>query len=117
MPLFAFIPKPSYLYVFKAGKTNPDKNFFSPSLNEPVMSILLLFIFGQGPWEIFIIFFVVLLLFGGKKIPELMRGIGKGIREFNAARSSIEQEIKDGMRENDRKELEEKKQGNFIQRS
>ncbi len=81
------------------------------------MSILLLFIFGQGPWEIFIIFFVVLLLFGGKKIPELMRGIGKGIREFNAARSSIEQEIKDGMRENDRKELEEKKQGNFIQRS
>ena len=81
------------------------------------MSILLLFIFGQGPWEIFIIFFVVLLLFGGKKIPELMRGIGKGIREFNAARSSIEQEIKDGMRENDRKELDENKQGNFIQRN
>ncbi|MEY4133883.1 MAG: Sec-independent protein translocase subunit TatA/TatB [Saprospiraceae bacterium] len=81
------------------------------------MSILLLFIFGQGPWEIFIIFFVVLLLFGGKKIPELMRGIGKGIREFNAARSSIEQEIKEGMRENERKELDENKQGNFIQRN
>ncbi len=74
------------------------------------MSSVLLFILGQGPWEIFIIFFVVLLLFGGKKIPELMRGIGKGIREFNAARSTIEQEIKEGIRESDRKELEDKSQ-------
>lgn len=67
-----------------------------------------LFIFGQGPWEVFIVFFVVLLLFGGRKIPELMRGIGKGIREFNSARSTIEQEIKEGMRDSDRKELEDK---------
>ena len=54
-----------------------------------------------------IILFVVLLLFGGKKIPELMRGLGKGIREFNSARNSIESEIKDGMREADRKAIEE----------
>jgi sec-independent protein translocase protein TatA len=60
-------------------------------------------------WEIFVILFVILLLFGGKKIPELMRGIGKGIREFNTARSTIETEIKEGMREADRKTLEEKK--------
>ena len=95
----------------------PARCIFSLSLNDLAMSFHLLFIFGQGPWEIFIIFFVVLLLFGGKKIPELMRGIGKGIREFNAARSSIEQEIKDGMRETERKELDENKQGNFIQRN
>lgn len=60
-------------------------------------------------WEMFVILFVVLLLFGGKKIPELMRGIGKGIREFNVARSTIETEIKEGMKEADRKVLEEKK--------
>jgi sec-independent protein translocase protein TatA len=56
-----------------------------------------------------IILFVVLLLFGGKKIPELMRGVGKGIREFNNARNSIESEIKEGMREADRKAIEETK--------
>lgn len=60
-------------------------------------------------WEMFVILFVVLLLFGGKKIPELMRGIGKGIREFNTARSTIETEIKEGMKEVDRKAIEEKK--------
>ena len=47
-----------------------------------------------GGTEWLIILFVVLLLFGGKKIPELMRGVGKGIREFNNARSSIETEIR-----------------------
>jgi len=60
-------------------------------------------------WEIFVILFVILLLFGGKKIPELMRGIGKGIREFNVARSTIENEIKEGMKEADRKVIDEKK--------
>ena len=58
-----------------------------------------------GPAETIIILFVILLLFGGKKIPELMRGLGKGIREFNSARSSIENEIKEGMKEvKDKKE-------------
>lgn len=46
-----------------------------------------------------IIVFVVLLLFGGRKIPELMRGVGKGIKEFNNARGTIESEIKEGMKE------------------
>ena len=41
-----------------------------------------------GP-EMLVIFFAILLLFGGKKIPELMKGIGKGIKEFNTARSSL----------------------------
>jgi len=52
-----------------------------------------------GGTEIFIILFIVLLLFGGKKIPELMRGLGKGIREFNTAKDTITRELEDGMNE------------------
>ena len=64
-----------------------------------------IFLFGlPGGTEIFVILFIVLLLFGGKKIPELMRGIGKGIKEFNSAKATIESEIKEGMKE-DKKEL------------
>ena len=61
------------------------------------METILLFNFF-GP-EMLVVFFAILLLFGGKKIPELMKGIGKGIREFNSARSTIESELKEGMRE------------------
>lgn len=71
------------------------------------METILLFNFF-GP-EMLVIMFAILLLFGGKKIPELMRGIGKGIREFNAARSTIEHELQEGMKEVEKKELEEKK--------
>ena len=39
-------------------------------------------VFGLGGWEILIIALVVLLIFGGKKIPELMKGLGKGVRNF-----------------------------------
>ena len=46
-----------------------------------------------GPWQIAIIVVLVLLLFGGKKIPELMRGLGSGIKEFKDA--SKEEEKKD----------------------
>ena len=62
---------------------------------------------GGSEW--LLIFLAILLLFGGKKIPELMRGLGKGIREFNNARSNIENEIKEGIRESDRKAIEESK--------
>ncbi len=47
---------------------------------------------GMGGSEIFIILFIVLLLFGGKKIPELARGLGKGIREFKEASSGVDKE-------------------------
>ena len=63
--------------------------------------------FSPGIQEMVIILFVVLLLFGGRKIPELMRGLGKGIREFNTARASIEGEIREGMRAEDKKEKAE----------
>lgn len=61
-------------------------------------------LFMPGGMELFVILFAILLLFGGKKIPELMRGMGKGIREFNSARASIESELKEGMREDERKQ-------------
>ncbi len=48
-----------------------------------------------GANEIIIILAVVLLLFGGKKIPELMRGLGKGMKEFKDATKDIQNEIKD----------------------
>jgi sec-independent protein translocase protein TatA len=62
-------------------------------------SFLLLSLPGGG--EMILLVFVVLLLFGGRKIPELMRGIGKGIREFNTARANIKDEIEAGMKEED----------------
>ena len=57
--------------------------------------------FGLGMQEILIIAFIILLLFGGRKIPELMKGLGKGVKSF-----------KDGMKEvdNELKELNDKKE-------
>ena len=49
-----------------------------------------------GTNEIIIILVIVLLLFGGRKIPELMRGIGKGVREFNDAKNNVKREIEEG---------------------
>lgn len=63
----------------------------------------LLFLGNLGASELIVIFLVVLLLFGGTKIPELMRGLGKGIREFNNAKNSVEDELRQGMREAEKK--------------
>ncbi|PWV53297.1 twin-arginine translocase TatA/TatE family subunit [Chitinophaga sp. S165] len=63
-----------------------------------VKSPLLLFQ-ELGMTELLLIALVVLLLFGGKKIPELMRGLGKGIREFNDAKNNVRKEIEDGMKD------------------
>jgi len=57
--------------------------------------------------ELVVITLIVLLLFGGKKIPELMRGLGKGIREFNNAKANIQSEINEGMKEIDKPKKEE----------
>ncbi|OQX99607.1 MAG: Sec-independent protein translocase TatA [Bacteroidetes bacterium 4572_128] len=56
---------------------------------------MLQFIGGMGGAEIFIIFLVALLLFGSKKIPELAKGLGKGINEFKKATNSIKKELND----------------------
>lgn len=63
-----------------------------------VKSPLLLFQ-ELGMTELLLIALVVLLLFGGKKIPELMRGLGKGIREFNDAKNNVRKEIEDGIKD------------------
>ncbi|MBO4340220.1 MAG: twin-arginine translocase TatA/TatE family subunit [Bacteroidales bacterium] len=46
-----------------------------------------------GTWEIVAIVLVVLLLFGGKKIPELMKGLGKGVKSFKEGMNEVEKEI------------------------
>ena len=52
--------------------------------------------FSLGGPEVFIVIFAILLLFGAKKIPELARGMGKGIREFKDATKEIKDEIEEG---------------------
>ena len=69
-------------------------------------SIFLFGLPGGGEW--IIVGLAVLLLFGGKKIPELMRGIGKGMREFNTARASLKEELEEGMNETEKKGTEKK---------
>ena len=48
-----------------------------------------------GTWELIVIVFVILLLFGGKKIPELMKGLGKGVKSFKEGMSEVEKEVSD----------------------
>lgn len=62
-----------------------------------------LFIGMPGGSEWIVIVLVVLLLFGGKKIPELMRGLGRGMREFNDAKNNVGREIEEGMKDKDQK--------------
>jgi len=67
----------------------------------------LLFLGNLGTTEIIIIALVVLLLFGGKKIPELMHGIGKGVRSFKTGMNEIENEIN---AEVEKKEVDKKEE-------
>ncbi len=64
-------------------------------------STLLLSMPGGSEWLLVIL--ALLLFFGGKKIPELMRGVGRGIREFNDAKNNVKNEIEEGMKEKDAK--------------
>ena len=58
-------------------------------------------IFGLGGWEILIIVFVILLLFGGAKIPELMKGLGKGVKSF-----------KEGLKDDEKDDASKKEENN-----
>ena len=62
------------------------------------MNVNLLFIGNLGGGEWLIILLAIILLFGGKKIPELMRGIGQGVREFNDAKKNVKDQIEEGMK-------------------
>ena len=55
-----------------------------------------------GPWEIVIILVVVLLLFGGRKIPELMEGLGKGVKSFKKGMNEVEGEIEKAKKDVDK---------------
>jgi len=65
-------------------------------------TIFLISMPGGSEWILIIL--VVLLMFGGRKIPELMRGVGRGIREFQDAKTSVKNEIEDGMKEKEVKQ-------------
>ena len=56
-----------------------------------------------GFQELLIIGVVILVMSGGRKIPEFMRGLGKGIREFNDAKNNVKKEIEEGIKEKDDK--------------
>ncbi len=62
-------------------------------------SFLMISMPGGTEWILIVL--AVLVLFGGRKIPEFMKGLGKGIREFNDAKANVRKEIEDGMNEKD----------------
>ena len=59
-----------------------------------------------GTWEIVAIVLLVLLLFGGKKIPELMKGLGKGVKSFKEGMNEVEKEVNDAVKEDTPKKEE-----------
>ena len=66
-------------------------------------NVLLLSMPGGSEWIIIVV--AVLVLFGGRKIPEFMRGLGRGIREFNDAKTNVKKEIEDGISEKDKQQV------------
>jgi sec-independent protein translocase protein TatA len=72
--------------------------------------IQLQFIGGLGFQEVLIIALIILLLFGGKKIPELMKGLGKGVRSFKDGINSIEDSTEKEFKDSDQQPKEEKKE-------
>ena len=52
-----------------------------------------------GPWEILLVILAIILIFGGKKIPELARGLGQGLKEFKKAKQEIKDEVKSAAEE------------------
>ena len=73
------------------------------------LSNTLMMISMPGGTEWILIILAVLILFGGRKIPEFMRGLGKGIREFNDAKTNVRREIEEGMNERDNKDVTKEK--------
>lgn len=65
----------------------------------------LMFLGNLGTGEIILIALIVLLLFGGKKIPELMRGVGKGVKSFKDGLNDVENEIKNDVTKDEKQDL------------
>ena len=66
-------------------------------------NVLLLSMPGGSEWIIIVV--AVLVLFGGRKTPEFMRGLGRGIREFNDAKTNVKKEIEEGISEKDKQQV------------
>lgn len=75
----------------------------------------LLMISMPGGTEWILIILAVLILFGGRKIPEFMRGLGRGIREFNDAKTNVRKEIEEGMTESKDTPAREKNSSSTVQ--
>ena len=65
--------------------------------------------FGMGPWELLIVFLVILLLFGAKRLPEIAKNLGKGIKDFRGAMKETTNELKGSLDEPPKAEDKEKK--------
>ena len=74
----------TFLFLTKIGH-------FNPNLTMNTLSFMPLAFVGM--WEVIIIALVVLLLFGGKKIPELMKGLGKGVKSFKEGMKDVENDV------------------------
>jgi sec-independent protein translocase protein TatA len=73
------------------------------------MTLSILLVFGLGTTELLVIALLILLLFGGRKIPELMRGLGKGVRSFKDGVDGMEDELKKPADKSSRTDSTEKK--------
>lgn len=82
-------------------------NIIKPHKKTIVMNHLLL-LGGLGTGEVILIALIVLLLFGGKKIPELMKGIGKGVKSFKEGLNDIENEIKSDVNKDEKQDSAKK---------
>jgi sec-independent protein translocase protein TatA len=90
------------VFVLTVWVHNSNFGIHTDKLINMLSSVLLLSMPGGTEWIIIVI--AILVLFGGRKIPEFMRGIGRGIREFNDAKSNVKKEIEDGISEKDKQQ-------------
>jgi sec-independent protein translocase protein TatA len=85
------------------GLSSRFPTFGETEKNSSMTSQAIFLISMPGGTEWILIVLAVLILFGGRKIPEFMRGIGRGIREFNDAKANVKQEIEEGMKDKEAK--------------
>lgn len=93
------------LLVLKKKELNSLATYLHNLKSKVMLSIIFGFtMLALSMEHMIVILVIVLLLFGGKKIPELMRGLGKGIREFNDAKNNVKKEIENSANEEPKKE-------------
>lgn len=99
-----------FVFVNQVQVAQADFIFYFCSVNifkVNYMSAILLFM-GFGMQEILVIALIFLLLFGGKKIPELMKGLGKGVKSFKDGVNGVEDDLKADAKKDDSSQSKEK---------